>query len=442
MKRLVLLLPLLALAAAVGCRRAESASQTLKAEKKSDVEINTKANARLERLENTVFVWPDWEENAPHFTIPGSVKVLPRDAFAMGIPCVMYSIKDVELQPGVEAVEPGAFDGAEMLEKLVVPASCTNLTDALAGCEILAEIVLDPANPAYKIENGLLLSRDGRELVYALRVPGTERVVVPNGVERIDDGAFGNWGGFNLYSRQRLVEVVLPASVREIGNKAFSFSRFLERADLPERLVSIGDRAFERCEAMESVTFPENLQRVGEWAFCQSGVRSVSFADGIRTTCGKGAFSFCVRLERIELPAGVAFESAAFENCGALLEAAIAPGVTNIPDRAFEGCGRLVRVALPEGLRKIGYRAFANCDHLAQVDLPKSLREIESSAFEGCASLSTNVVPVNVESIGFRAFARTPMDEPAADKPHAENAEAAETATHAEPAEGAKEPAP
>ncbi len=372
--------------AACGCAR-QSATNAPAA--KTEVETDAEYEAYRARLESTVFVWPDYEDFAPHFTVPGSVKTLPHDAFVMGIPCVVYSIEDVELQPGVEAVEPGAFSGAECLKKLVVPASCTNLANALSGCESLREIDLAPDHPAYRIDDGFLLSRDGRELLYALRLDGRGgRIVVPDGVERIDNGAFADWESrLGSSSTAPLEEIVLPASLREIGDGAFDNCRSLRTVALPEGLERIGERAFEGCGALEGIVLPASLRETGEWAFFQSGLRRVGFADGCSASLGACAFWNCGRLERVTVPGGVRLSHSAFYNCGALVEATLAPGIRTIPRHLFSGCKALARVSLPEGVETIEWEAFAWCAALREIDLPASLRTVSADAWRGCDAL-------------------------------------------------------
>ncbi len=381
----ILLVLALALAA-YGCARRSAANAPAG---KTEAELDAEYEAYRARLEGTVFVWPDWEDFAPHFTVPGSVKTLPHDAFDMGVPCVVYSIEDVELQPGVEAVEPGAFAGAECLERLVVPASCTNLANALSGCESLWQIDLAPDHPAYRIDDGFLLSRDGRELLYALRLDGRGgRIVVPDGVERIDDGAFADWESrLGSASTAPLEEIVLPASLREIGDRAFDDCRSLRTVALPEGLERIGERAFEGCGALEELDLPASLRETGEWAFYNSGLRRVGFADGCRASLGGCAFWNCGRLERVTVPGGVRLSRNAFRDCGGLVEATLGPGTRTIPDNLFSGCKALERVSLPEGVETIGSEAFAWCVALREIDLPASLRTVSADAWRGCDAL-------------------------------------------------------
>lgn len=81
----------------------------------------------------------------------------------------------------------GAFRDCANLVSVTVPDGVTSIgRGAFSGCGGLVGIAVDPGNPCYSSRNGLLLSRDGTELVEGVNGD----VVVPDGVADIGDSAF------------------------------------------------------------------------------------------------------------------------------------------------------------------------------------------------------------------------------------------------------------
>jgi len=83
-------------------------------------------------------------------------------------------------------------------------------------------------------------------------------VTVPDGVERLEDGAFnGCWS---------LVSITLPDSLASIGNAAFYVCTSLVSITLPDGLTSLGSSAFRGCQSLALVYVPTGCA-VGTNAF-------------------------------------------------------------------------------------------------------------------------------------------------------------------------------
>lgn len=57
-----------------------------------------------------------------------------------------------------------------------------------------------------------------------------------------------------------LEEIVIPKTVRYIGNGAFEFLNNLKEIVLPEKLLSIGDCAFRGCLQLKKMFLPSTLK--------------------------------------------------------------------------------------------------------------------------------------------------------------------------------------
>lgn len=206
-------------------------------------------------------------------------------------------------------------------------------------------------------------------------------------VTRVEDDAF--------IKQNQLVEVVIPASVIEIGSTAFHDCENLQVFTVAEEnpvycvknglLLDKGEKVLIRCPS----------GRYGEVTDIPNTVFLISDA----------AFADCSSLSKIELPVSVlSIGAMAFSNCQSLSEVIVPSGVQTLPDSAFADCIALQRVTLSEGLTNISVAAFKNCTALQEVQLPDTLESIKSNAFENCSSLQRMHFPAAVSELSANAF--------------------------------------
>ena len=206
-------------------------------------------------------------------------------------------------------------------------------------------------------------------------------------VTRVEDDAF--------IKQNQLVEVVIPASVIEIGSTAFHDCENLQVFTVAEEnpvycvknglLLDKGEKVLIRCPS----------GRYGEVTDIPNTVFLISDA----------AFADCSSLSKIELPISVlSIGAMAFSNCQSLSEVIVPSGVQTLPDSAFADCIALQRVTLSEGLTNISVAAFKNCTALQEVQLPDTLESIKSNAFENCSSLQRMHLPAAVSDLSANAF--------------------------------------
>ena len=225
---------------------------------------------------------------------------------------------------------------------------------------------------------------------------------------------------------EALAALILPETLEEIGDEAFTSCLNLKAVEIPDAVVKIGGYAFYNCRSLESFVAGEGLEQIGEFAFADcTSLKDVSLVDGVHSiegsafrntsftkvvlpeslvTIGERAFSGG-GLTAVEIPAGVEeIGEYAFYSCTKLEKAVVS--CPTVGSAQFFGCTKLSRVELGEGVLAIGDHAFYGCKSLQSVSLPQSLRTIKSAAFSNCEDLRSLEIPAGVIKIEAAAFFR------------------------------------
>ena len=241
-------------------------------------------------------------------------------------------IKDIKVPDVVTRIGEHVFDGCTSLTSVTIPRSVDHIgAGAFVKCSNLVEFKVDNGNQHYKVQNGLLLTRDGRELV---AVPGgIGKVIIPNGVKII-----GYMAGQGC---SKLVEVKVPDGVTQIWGHAFQDCKELSAVTIPDGVKGIGGYgAFGGCPRLATITIPGSVERIGGSVFSGSGLTNVIIQSGVKTIEG-GAFNR-TKLKTVTIPNSVTKIADAFIGCKSLESVMIPEGLTNIHERAFADCPKLL----------------------------------------------------------------------------------------------------
>lgn len=205
----------------------------------------------------------------------------------------------------------------------------------------------------------------------------------------------------NLFESSQGNAFHIPASVEQIGNRAFAYTQIKALPEMPG-LKRIGDEAFYQCKNFKKVTIPETVEYIGGGAFygC-SNIWSLTY-NAINAEC-KRLMESNMPLEKIvigdkvrRLPNGI-FSGREFT------EVTLPACLERIDDYAFNGCKNLTTINLSDSLRYIGKGAFALCSSLKNIHWPLRLTAIGEWAFSQTA-LETISLPEGVTSVGSGTF--------------------------------------
>ncbi len=183
-----------------------------------------------------------------------------------------------------------------------------------------------------------------------------------------------------------LESIVLPDSIKTIGEGAFSDLHSLESIAIPNGVTKIENGTFAHTPLSKGITLPESLETIGNYAFELCAFKNIKIPDGVRSI-GVDAFGYCM-LESITLPDSVAeIGQGAFSSCSSLKTVTLPKNLTDISNRVFYGCEALTTVKMPETVTTIGDCAFHTCFSLTSIVIPKSVTSIGELSFLGCVSM-------------------------------------------------------
>ena len=256
----------------------------------------------------------------------------------------------------------------------LVQAKCTNCGANLeidntkdaaicpyCGTAFIVEKAINNYNTTNQIHAGTVNIYGGNSADFVIRGGVLEKyngaameIVVPNSVKIIGEDAFMDCIG--------ITSVVLPDSVQEIGESAFRDCTALTSVVIPDSVQKIGSHAFENCKSLASVKIPDSVQKIGDYAFY--GCSSLTIVEIPDSVGGIAEYAFC--------------------ECESLISVTIPNSVWGIGEHAFYGCSSLTSVRIPSSVKHIYSSAFSDCTALRKVKIDGE-PEIRSSVFAGCS---------------------------------------------------------
>ena len=211
-------------------------------------------------------------------TVPEWLTRIPDGAFLGN-----KNIKTVAIPESITRIGTGAFAYCESLEKVNIPKSVRWIDRyAFRGCKGLAD------QNGFVVIRGVLYDYFGND----------RAAVIPDGVVRIQKGAFHNHSDREFYlpvrgvpfgadrgiykDSSKLERIVIPDSVRWIEEGAFLGCKGIKAVIMAEGVAIMGESAFAGCSALLEISIPGSVKSIGERAFSDcTGLETIVISEGV-----------------------------------------------------------------------------------------------------------------------------------------------------------------
>ena len=215
--------------------------------------------------------------------LPASLTEIPSGAFAS-----CSALRQIILPEGILTIEKNAFDGTG-LTGITLPASLTSIdSTALMNCGNLASINVADGNEFYESRNGVLYDiADGVLVKYPAAKTDTSYTV------ENDAWSIGAWA---FKGADQLTEIIFGDDIYSLGEGAISqCSNLTVMPQLGSMVTRIPDQCFYGCAALEDVTIPASIKQIGSRAFANTGITELTMPDSV-TSIGNQAFNSSILL--------------------------------------------------------------------------------------------------------------------------------------------------
>lgn len=391
---------------------------------KSVLEIDIKA---FDGCKNLTAVHVD--SGNPNYSSVGGVLIDKRRGQSVVMFCPKNKEGEVILNDDVFIIDNKAFKDCKKITSITIPKTVLELDLGMfVGCKKLCVFNVDPNNPNFASDNGMLIdNRNGQSIVVFCSPAKSGEIVLGRGISAIGTKAFYNCSkitsvlipnsvvsiGALAFSRTGIEDISIPQSVKVIGAYAFASCSSLSKVLLPKDIVEIADGTFQECYALTDISIPSKVKKIGDYAFDFCGLTDVIIPQSVEeigngafqstelkgqltipnsvTKIGEGAFN-ATNLTHISLPNKLTkIEAMAFAQ-SRITEVSIPSGVKVIGEEAFLHCSLLEKVSIPNTVNEIGWRAFSYCSILKSVTIPSSVITIHGGTFAGCGYLNTVII--------------------------------------------------
>ena len=189
-------------------------------------------------------------------------------------------ITDIILPEGITTIQTYAFENCANLKSIRIPKSVISIDrDAFSNCPKLSGIWVSAGNKNYCSDtSGVLYSAD---MTILLRAPMAlaDPYTIPASVQNIGDRAFS--GCVNL------LDIIIPSGITNLDWYAFSNCTQLESITLPDTITYIGHDVFRGCGNLEYI-FYKGSEAQWDALVIKSGNNALSSANI--------TFNFCIHV--------------------------------------------------------------------------------------------------------------------------------------------------
>ena len=182
-----------------------------------------------------------------------------------------------------------------ILSKNIAPAKETHRDlEVLNEIETLEEIRVAKDNLSYQAQDGVLYSKDKKQLFSYPKSKKSETYNMPVSVKKVEEfNALTNLKYLkNLTLSKNLSvtpscndssieSVIIPGQIGGIDESSFENCNKLNKVTITKGLRFIDDYAFFECKALKEIKLPEGLQSIGVGAFYRTGIKQLTIPGSV-----------------------------------------------------------------------------------------------------------------------------------------------------------------
>lgn len=306
---------------------------------------------------------------------------------------------ELNLPDSVTTIGEQAFYNCTGLTKVTFGQNMQNFgIDCFYGCKNVTEYALNSANTYLSKDGNAFYSKDGTVLKWFANTPLEDTTfVMPNTVTEVGDGAFSNI--------TTLTSITLSNALTKIGKQAFyKCTKLACDIVLPETLTSVGMDAFYNDSKITGVSLPGTIKEFGEGAFYNMSAAEFTGTLVIPAdaTLGEEVFGGCKKLTTMKVETTTLTKNL-FYNCQGLTSVELAEGTTEIPENCFYNATGLETCTLPSTITAIRKQAFRNTPKLTSQVFTDKLTTLEDNCYYQ-SGLTSVVIPASVTTFGESVF--------------------------------------
>ena len=300
------------------------------------------------------------------FTIPQCVEVIGERAFAD-----RFKLEEISFPDGLRCIENEAFIHCTKISRIDLPNSITSIgTRCFYGCANLSEVL--SLGTISIVKEGTFMGCNIMKLA------------LPTSLVELENDAFN--------SNNKLKSVVLPDSVRIIGNSCFAYCGISSMA-LNDNLKRIGDFCFFKC-SIERLTIPAQVNSIGINPFI--GTKTIVCTSNGKYVAENGMLydkengSVIAHYEDSEIalyPPICRINSYAFYN-SSVTDVFMGANIIEIEPWAFFEADKLENLIWQKcKIKEIPEGCFGKCMSLCKISIPESVEEVQKGSFFDCFEL-------------------------------------------------------
>ena len=353
------------------------------------------------------------------------------------------NLKTIDIPESVETIDISVFYECRSLNNIIIPKAVKEINwAAFAFCKNLTNMTIDAKNEYYKIEEGIIYTKNGETLVNvnANGIKGNT-LTIKEGVKTILTRSFSLCNNVETINLQRKLTSEMSGdtfngmsslkniNVAKENSNYFSENNFIYTTNYndlvygisSEKVLNINNNvktiktmALIGCKNAEIINIPDNVEKIEGWVFSGANkvLKQINIGKGVNNLNANFIITVDDFIEKVNIdeenPYYSSDENYIYNKDKTKIitfikdveSYKIPEGVLTIGSNAFDTMSsKLKNIEFPNTLITIEDRAFSSCTSLEKIEIPNNVQNIGSNAFSGCTNLNEIKINKSKDSI-------------------------------------------